>query len=163
MNLPRGTLKSIRPVEIVLCPSCKPLTKMEIVPLDAQWQLAIRSLIRSEFVDAKCTRNVAWHLGCMLVKPESPRLVGVCLVDADGYLRYLVLRAEARGQGWGTRMLQHALPSISTLTCIPERIHFYERNGFVLQGPDSRHHGMMRLVKRETNEELSKIAQVAGP
>jgi GNAT superfamily N-acetyltransferase len=136
---------------------------MEIVPLDARWQLAIRTLIRSEFVDAKCTRNVAWHLGCMLVQPESPRLVGVCLVDVDGYLRYLVLRKEARGQGWGSRLLQHALPTITTLTCIPERVQFYERNGFVVRGPDSHLLGMMRLVKRETNEEHSKLAQVARP
>lgn len=135
---------------------------MQIVSLDPKWHLAIRRLIRSEFVDSKCTRDVSWNLGCMLLQEESPRLVGVCLVDSDGYLRYLIVRHNLRGQGWGTRLLQHALPSISTLTCIPERVGFYERNGFVTQGPDERLQGMMRLVKRETNEERSRPAQVSN-
>ena len=130
---------------------------MHIVPLDPKWQLAIRRLVRSEFVDAKCTRGVAWRLGCMLVRDESPRLVGVCLVDEDGYLRYLVVRAEERGHGWGSRLLQTSLHSISTLTCIPERVPFYQRHGFEVVGPDEQLHGMLRL-KRETNASASEVA-----
>ena len=136
---------------------------MEIVSLHPKWQLGIRSLIRSEFIDSKCTRNVAWDLGCMLLQDDTPRVVGVCLVDRDGYLRYLLVRDAFRGAGWGSRMLRHALPSISTLTCLPRLVPFYERHGFVVEGPAARPVGMMRMTKRETNEGDSLRAQIAEP
>jgi GNAT superfamily N-acetyltransferase len=139
-------------VEVCVCIAMKGFEQMQIVPLHPKWQLSIRSLLRTEFVDSKCTRNVAWDLGCMLLQEGSPRLMGVCLVDRDGYLRYLMVKEALRGQGWGSRLLQHSLSSISTLTCIPERVAFYERNGFVALGPDLHLHGMIRLTKRETNE-----------
>lgn len=127
--------------------------KMSLVPLDRTWHLAIRSLIRSEFVDSKCTRNIDWSLGCMVVRSEAPRLVGVCVVDSDGYLRYLVVRERERGKGWGSTMLMHCKSSISCLTCMTDRVPFYEKHGFVAQGSDPLLAPMIRMTNTQTNDE----------
>lgn len=153
-------VRNVRVLNSPCCPNMKRGSKMQIVALDPKWQLSIRTFLRSEFVDSKCTQGVAWDLGCMLLRDASPRLMGVCMVDRDGYLRYLLVHDALRGKGWGSRMLQHCMASISTLTCVPDRVAFYERNGFVAQGLDLHLSDMVRMSKRETNGSRPLRAQV---
>ena len=119
---------------------------MDVVQLDRTWHLSIRSLIRSHFKDKHPTQFVAWDRGCMVVREEAPRLLGVCLVDADGYLRYLVVREGFRGQGLGSEMIRKCLHCIEHLTCMPALSPFYERHGFVVSRRDMPH-GMLEMRK----------------
>jgi GNAT superfamily N-acetyltransferase len=122
---------------------------MECVPLHRTWHLSIRSLIRSDFRDRHPTRFVDWTRGCMIVRRDvdvgaSPRLLGVCLVDENGYLRYLVVRKEFRGQGFGTKMLRACAHDISHLTCAPALIPFYARHDFAVSQTELKH-GMVEM------------------
>ena len=116
------------------------------MPLHRDWQLSIRSLIRSEFRDKHPTRQVDWSRGCMIVQKDVPGLVGACLVDEGGYLRYLVVRKEFRGKGLGSQMMRTCLHDISHLTCMPDLSRFYEQHGFVVSDTGLKH-GMVGMRK----------------
>lgn len=80
------------------------------------------------------------------MQEEAPRLLGVCLVDEDGYLRYLIVREEFRGKGLGSKMIQACLQDISHLTCMPALLSFYENHGFVVSAT-GKPHGMLEMKK----------------
>jgi GNAT superfamily N-acetyltransferase len=108
-----------------------------VFPLDSHWNLAIRTLIRQNFRDKYPTRHVQWSKSAAIIQDSAPRIVGVCLVEDNGFLRYLVIREEFRGKGYGTLLLKTCFPFITYLTCMSNRISFYEKNGFSLQGLSS--------------------------
>lgn len=107
-------------------------------PLNPLWNLSARALIRKHFRDKYPTRDIEWSKSAAILQEEHPRLIGVCLVEESGLLRYLVVKEEFREKGYGTLLLQTCLHDITHLTCMEHRISFYEKNGFHLQGPSSK-------------------------
>lgn len=105
-----------------------------VYPLSPTWNLAARSLIRLEFKDKYPTREINWNKSAAIIQDTFPKLVGVCLVEDSGFLRYLIIREEFRGKGFGTLLLNTCIDHISSLTCMSHRISFYEKFNFVLQG-----------------------------
>lgn len=110
--------------------------KMSLLyPVDPVWHLSIRSLIRQNFRDKYPTRDIDWSKSAAIIQECSPKLVGACIVEETGLLRYLVVKEEFRGRGYGSLLLKTCLEHITHLTCMTNRISFYEKHGFQVEGP----------------------------
>ena len=71
--------------------------------------------------------------------------MGACLVDEDGYLRYLVVRDGFRNQGWGTKMMQFCAGEIVYLDCGLHLTEFYRQQGFEEVSEESRNE--IRMIR----------------
>lgn len=120
---------------------------MLLFPLSYRWSLAARTLIRQEFQDKYPTRSIDWSKSAAIVQEKEPKLLGICLVESEGFLRYLMVRKQYRGNRIGSQLLETCLPHITHLTCIPDRISFYSRYNFTVEGL-APVQGMVSMIKK---------------
>jgi GNAT superfamily N-acetyltransferase len=102
-----------------------------IEPLTRRWKLACHNLVSQDF--AKDPKPLEGACDLSRVAILNDKLVGVALIDANGYLIYLVVKDEFRGKGIGSKLLTTCLSSIKSLTCNHSKVSFYSKFGFKLE------------------------------
>jgi ribosomal protein S18 acetylase RimI-like enzyme len=92
---------------------------------------ASQLLVQRDFAnDQHPTRNIDYGASKLMVQQTTPKVLGCCLLDSNGYVAYLVVHENYRGRGIGSRLFKAASRGRAvTLTCDDALVPFYERLG----------------------------------
>ncbi len=87
---------------------------------------------RRGFFESAFRRSTVY---CYLDRSEADRLIGFAAVRRDGYILFLAVAPEYRGQGFGKRLVANVAEEYATVTCHArttnqDALSFYKDLGF---------------------------------